>query len=87
MSNLMVRYDPSLLLAHNPVLLFLAHQDYFYSLEQICLGNCLPSILNGIDCRLIDHIGQIRAYRAGSCQRNGFQINRLVHPHIFGMNL
>ena len=77
----------ALLLAHHAVFLFFSDKYLFNGVKQVFLAYIFSARLNGIDCRLIDHIGEIGTDCAGSCQCNLVQINRLIHPHILGMYL
>ena len=87
MSDLMIGDDPSLLLAHDAILLLLADQNDLNCVKQILLANILSAFLDRIDCRLVNHIGKIGADRTAGCKRNCIQIYRLVHSDILRMNL
>ena len=85
MPYLMIRNNPALFLAHNPVFLLFSNQHHFYRFKQILLPDYLPAVLYGIDGGFIDHIRQVRPHCAGGCQRDCFQVHRLIHLHVFGM--
>ena len=86
-AHLMVGNDAPLLLAHDTVLLFLAHKHLFHGLEQILLADIIPALLDRVDGGLIDHIGEIGAHRPAGRERDGVQVHRLIHQHILGMHL
>ncbi len=46
----------------------------------------IPAPLHRIDSRLIDHIGQIRAYSTAGCQRYRIQIHTVIHEHVLRMH-
>ena len=87
MPHLMIGDDLSLLLAHDAVLLLLTYKHYLHRVKQILLADILPALFYGIDCRLVDHIGQVGAHRAAGGKGNGIQIHGLIHLHILRMNL
>ena len=87
MPHLMIGHDPALLLAHDAILLFLAHQNHFHCVEQILLADIAPALLHGVDGSLIDHVRQIGSHCAAGSQSDGIQIHRLVHLHVLCMNL
>ena len=43
-------------------------------------------MLDCIDGSLIDYVGQVRAHRSASRQRDLLQIHRFVHPDVLGVN-
>ena len=81
-ADLMVGHDLPLLLREDAALLLLADQDNFDSLQEIFLTHGSPMVLNCEDCRLIDHICQIRSDRAGGRKRDLLQVDRLIHMYI-----
>ena len=87
MTNLMVRNDPSFLLIHDPILLFLAYKHLFHSLKQILLVHIFSSMLYGIDRCLVDHIGKIRTNSSACCQCDRIQIHTVIQMDILGMHL
>ena len=87
MTDLMIGYDTTLLLAHDAVLFLLTYQYLFYCCEQILLADEFSAFLDGIDGSLVDHICQIGTYRTAGCQCNSIQIYGLIHLHILGMYL
>ena len=87
MADFMVGNDPALLLAHDAVLLLLADQDLFNRDEQVLLGDVFALVLDGIDRRLVNHIGKIGADRPACCERNFLEVDGLVHPDVLGVNL
>ena len=44
-------------------------------------------LLNGVDGRLVHHIGQVRAHSSGGGQGDLFKVHRLIQPHVLGMDL
>ena len=81
-AHLMVGHNPALLLAEDPVLLLLAHQNQLDSLEEILLGHGLPALLDGGDGRLIHHIGQVCADSAGGGQGDLVEIDGLIQLYV-----
>ncbi len=86
MTDLMVGNNFTFLPAHNAVFFLLAHQYLLHRFKQVVLADIFPAPLHGIDCRLINHIGKVRAHRAAGSERYGIQIHAVVHQHVFGMN-
>ncbi len=76
-----------LLLAHDPVLLLLTHEHHLNRLEQILLGHGLPPVLDGVDGRLIHHVGKVRADGAGGCQGDLLEIHGVIQMHVLGVYL
>ena len=87
MADFMIGNDLAFFLAHDPVFLLFSYEYLLYRVKKILLAHILSACLNGIDCRLVDHICEIGSHRAGSRQRNFVQIHRFIHPYIFGMYL
>ena len=83
----MIGNDGPLLPAHDPVFLFLAHQDLLHCFEQILLVDQGPVVLDRVDGCLVDHVGKIRAHGAGGGQGDLVQIHRLVHLYVLGVDL
>ena len=87
MSHFMIRNNPSLLLTHDAVLFLLTDKHYLNCVEQILLADELSAFLYRIDCRLVDHIGKIRADSTACRKCDRIQVNGLIHQYILGMNL
>ena len=87
MAHLMVSHHFLLLGAHDAVFFLLAGDHHFHGLKQIALVDIFAAMLDSVDGRFIDHIGQIRANRPRGGQRNCIQIHGFIHQHIFGMHL
>ena len=85
MAYLMIGYDLALLLAHDAVFLFFPHKHLFHRIKQILLSHIFSAVLYRIDCRLIDHVGQIRSHRAAGSKGNCIQIHTLVQMDVLGM--
>ena len=83
----MVRHDPALFHAEDPVLLLFSYQDDFHGLQKILLGDCLAAVLNRENRALVDHVREIRTHRAGGRQSDGVQIDRLIQHDVLRMNL
>ena len=87
MTNLMVRNDPSFLLAHDPIFLFLTYKHLLYRFKQILLIYIFSAMLHRIDRCLIDHIGKIRTNSSACCQCDRVQIHTVIQMDILGMYL
>ena len=86
MTNFVIGNNLSFLVAHNTVFLFFTTDCYkFKRFEQIRLVYKFSSILNRIDCSLIDHIGKIGSDQSCSRKCKCIQIYGLIHMHILGM--
>ena len=85
MTDLVVRHDPFLLVAENPVFLLLTGDDHFHGFHQILLGHHRTSRLDGSQSRLVDHVGQIRSHGAGGCQGNLLKVHGIIHEHVLRM--
>ena len=85
MSHFVVRDDAPLFLVHDAVFLLLAHEDLLHCFKEILLIDILAFMLDGIDRRLIDHIGQIRAHRSARRQSDLLEIDGLVHLDVLGV--
>ena len=86
-SHLVVGDDAPLLLAHDPILLLLAHQHNLHSLKKVLLGHCAAAVLHRVDGGLIHHVGQIRAHGSGGGQGNLLKVHGLVKEHVLGVHL
>ena len=82
----MVGNNPAFFLAHDAVFLLFTHQNLFHCLVQVFLADQVSSLFDGVDCRLVNHIGKIGTYRTAGCQCNGIQIHGLIHFYIFCMD-
>ena len=78
MAHFVVGHDPALFLAHNAVLLLLAHQHYLHRLEQVLLGHGIASVLNSINSSLIHHIGQVGSHGSRGGQGDIFKVHGLI---------
>ena len=87
MAYFMIGNDPPLFLAQDPVFLLFAHKHQLNRLKQILLGHGVSPVLDGIDGRLIHHVGKVSADGAGGCQRNLLEIHGLIQMDILGMYL
>ena len=87
MAHLVVGHDAALLLAHDPILLLLAHQNHFHCLKQILLGYCAAAMLNRVDGCFVHHVGQVGAHCAGGGQGNLLKVHALIQKHVFGVDL
>ena len=86
-TDLMVGNDLAFLLAHDAVLLLFSDQNDFHGAEEILLADIFPALLDRVDGSLVDHIGQVGAYRAAGCESDRIQIHGLVHLDILRMHL
>ena len=86
-TDLVVGDDLALLRAHDAVLFLLADQHLLDRGEEILLADEFSAFLDGIDGRLIDHIGQIGAHGAAGGQSDGIEIHALVKLYILRVNL
>ena len=87
MSNLMVSNNLLFFLAKNTVFFLFSGKHHVNCLKQILLAYNLSAIFYCHNSSLINHIGKVRTNGTGSCQRNFFQIYRIIHKHIMRMNL
>ncbi len=87
MAYLVVRHNLALLLAHDAVLLLLAHKHHLNRTEQVLLANKLPALFDGINSCLVNHVCKVSAHSSAGCKSYLVQINRFVHLYVLGMNL
>ena len=85
MSHFVIGNNLSFFLAHDAVLLFLAHKHLLHGIKKVFLADIFPAALYGIDSRFVDHIGKIGSNSAAGCQRNGVKVHGFVHFHVLGM--
>ena len=83
----MIGHDPALFLAHDTVFFLLADQNLLDGLKEVLLADILAVVLDGVDGRLVDHIGQVGTHGAAGGQSDLFQIDCLVHLDIFCVDL
>ena len=86
MADFVVGNDPSLLNAEDTILLLLAHQNNFNSLEQVFLAHLMPAVANGENSCLVDHVSKVGTYGAARCKSYGIEIDGIVHKDVFCMN-
>ena len=84
--HLVVGYDPALFRAQDPVLLLLADQDDFHSLEKIRLADNAAALLDGEDGGLVDHVREVGTDGAGGGQRDLPEVDGLIHAHVLCMD-
>ena len=86
-ANFVVRDCPFFLIVHDAVLLFLARDHDFDGVHQVFLADGTASRLNGRNGTFVNNVGKIRSDRTAGCQRNGVQIDGVIHAHILGVYL
>ena len=87
MACFVISGNPFLFIRDHPAFFLCSDPHLYKRLLNICLHDKSPVTFCGIDGRLIHHIGQIRAYSAGSCQGNFFKIHAVIQQYILGVNL
>ena len=87
MADLVVGHDAALLPAHDPVFFLLADQDLLDCFKQVFLADILAVGLDGVDGRLVDHIGQVGTDGSAGGQGDLLQVDGLVHLDILGVDL
>ena len=86
MSHFMIRNDLPFLLAQNLVFLLFTDENHFHCLKKIFLGYPVTAFLDCQNCRLIDHVRQVRTDSSAGGKCDLFKINGLIQMNILRMH-